>query len=141
VVGDNRAVEPRTETSDGEGGEPAATRVPVESTWLDAASVVVRPRGALDAHSVPDLRHELSRIVENGASLVVVDLTTTSFIDSMTIGVLLGAVRRLQQHGGELRLACADPNIMRIFEMTLLDRVFAIYPSSEAALGSSAVGR
>jgi anti-sigma B factor antagonist len=41
--------------------------------------------------------------------------------------VLLGAVKRLRPVGGELVIVCADRNIRRIFEITLLDRVFTIY--------------
>ena len=118
-----------------------AAGVLVETEWLTPAAVVVRPRGELDLDSASELRAELFGVIENGANVVVLDLETTSFIDSMTIGVLLGAVRRLQQRGGELRIACADPNITRIFEITLLDRVFGIYPSCGAALGSFAANR
>ena len=63
---------------------------------------------------------------------VVVDLSDTTFIDSMTLGVLLGAVKRLRPRGGQL-VVCSDPNIRKIFEITLLDRVFALYSSREAA--------
>jgi anti-sigma B factor antagonist len=113
----------------------------VLSEWLTPRAVVVQPQGELDLDSAPELGRELSGVIEGGATVVVVDLETTTFIDSMTIGVLLGAVRRLQQRGGELRIACADPNITRIFEITLLDRVFAIHPSRKAALGISAADR
>ena len=113
----------------------------VASEWLDEVTAVIRLRGELDLVSASDLRHELFGMIDGGANVVVVDLETTTFIDSMTIGILLGAVRQLQQRGGELRIACADPNIKRIFEITLLDRVFALYPSRETALGSSAAGR
>jgi anti-sigma B factor antagonist len=112
----------------------------VESTWLKPQTAVVTPVGEMDLYSASELRRELLGVVGDGATIVVVDLETTTFIDSMTLGVLLGAVRRLQQRGGELRIACADPNIKRIFEITLLDRVFAIFPSREAALGASATG-
>jgi anti-sigma B factor antagonist len=111
------------------------------STWFTPQCAVVEPQGELDLDSACDLRHELFGVIEDGAMTVVVDLGTATFIDSMTIGILLGAVRRLQQRGGELRIACADPNITRIFEITLLDRVFAIHPSCEAALGSSTADR
>jgi anti-sigma B factor antagonist len=110
----------------------------VTTTWPTTTVAVLQPQGELDLASASDLRHELFGAIEEGAKTIVVDLETTTFIDSMTIGVLLGAVRRLQERGGELRIACADPNIRRIFEITLLDRVFAIYPSCEAALGGSA---
>jgi anti-sigma B factor antagonist len=112
----------------------------VTTSWTTPTTAVLRPEGELDLASASDLRHELFGVIEAGAKTIVVDLETTTFIDSMTIGVLLGAVRRLHEHGGELRIACADPNITRIFEITLLDRVFAIYPSCEAALGSASAG-
>jgi anti-sigma B factor antagonist len=110
----------------------------VDTEWPTPTTCVVTPVGEMDLYSAGDLRRELLGAVGDGADTVVVDMETTTFIDSMTLGVMLGAVRRLQQGGGELRIACADPNIRRIFEITLLDRVFAIYPSREAALGRSA---
>ena len=113
----------------------------IVSEWQTPQSVVVRPRGELDLDSTFDLRRELFGVIEGGAATVVVDLGTTVFIDSVTIGILLKAVRRLRERGGELRIACTDPNITRIFEITLLDRVFAIYPSCEAALGSTTSDR
>lgn len=54
----------------------------------------------------------------------------------MTLGVLAGAGRRIAQRGGELRIVCIDPNITRIFELTLLDRLLPIYPSRTAALAT-----
>lgn len=116
--------------------EEVAFRVGTE--WLSETTAVVTPVGDMDLYSAGDLRRELLGAVGDGAETIVVDMETTTFIDSMTLGVMLGAVRRLQQRGGELRIACADPNIKRIFEITLLDRVFAIYPSRDAALGRSA---
>lgn len=114
---------------------------PIAVERLSSTTVLVSPRGELDLNKASELRDVLFGAIENGATSLVVDLETTTFIDSMTIGILLGAVRRLQRHGGELRIACADTTIRRIFEITLLDRVFAIYPSRESALGSSAVDR
>jgi anti-sigma B factor antagonist len=113
----------------------------VVSDWPVPGTAVVRPSGEIDLLSASDLRHEVLCAIEDGARIVIVDLETTTFIDSMTIGILLGAVRRLRQRGGELRIACADPNIQRIFEITLLDRVFAMYPSCDAALQGPALSR
>ena len=31
-------------------------------------------------------------------------------------------------------MACNDPNIRKIFEITLLDRIFEIYPTPEEAI-------
>ena len=96
--------------------------------------VVVSVVGEIDMHAASILRVALRRADEGRAPIVVVDMTATTFIDSMTLGILVGAARSIQQHGGELRIACADRNITRIFELMLLDRLLAIYPSRNAAL-------
>jgi anti-sigma B factor antagonist len=43
-------------------------------------------------------------------------------------------VKRLRSNDGELSLVCNDRNITKIFEITGLDRVFAIYPTREEAI-------
>lgn len=96
--------------------------------------VVVSVVGEIDMHAASTLRVALKRADEERAAIVVVDMTATTFIDSMTLGILVGAARSIRQRGGELRIACADRNITRIFELMLLDRLLAIYPSRTAAL-------
>jgi anti-sigma B factor antagonist len=100
---------------------------------------VVLVQGEVDLYTAPELKAELSRLADEGARRIVVDLTRTTFIDSTTLGVLLGAVRRLRPVNGELAIVCADTNIRRIFEITLLDRVLAIHGSlAEAFAGTVA---
>ena len=52
----------------------------------------------------------------------MVDLSKATFIDSTTLGVLVGGVKRLRPAGGSLALVCTDENITKIFEITGLDR-------------------
>ena len=65
---------------------------------------------------------------------VVVDFSDTTFIDSTTLGVLVGGVKRLRTNDGQLSLVCNDRNITKIFEITGLDRVFTIYPTRVEAV-------
>jgi anti-sigma B factor antagonist len=97
-------------------------------------TAVVAVRGDADLHTAHELRSAISDAIEGGATWLVVDLAETTFIDSMTLGVLLGAVKRLRPVGGSVSVVCTDPNICRIFEITLLDRVFSLQESREAAL-------
>ena len=106
----------------------------VETARLADDTALIVLTGQIDLHTAPELRDELVGAIEDGALNVVVDLTGATFIDSMTLGVLLGAVKRLRPRGGRLRIVCADPNIRKIFEITLLDRVFSLYGTREAAL-------
>ena len=61
-----------------------------------------------------------------GVDRVVVDLTETTFIDSSSLGVLIGAHRRLKARGGRLMVACDDEAILKTFRITGLDSVFTL---------------
>jgi anti-sigma B factor antagonist len=90
--------------------------------------------GEVDLATAPELKEALGEVVSSGASGVLVDLSNATFIDSTTLGVLMGAVKRLRPAGGELVIACHDANIRKIFEITLLDRVFKIYETPGPAV-------
>jgi anti-sigma B factor antagonist len=106
----------------------------VETERVSDDTALVALHGQVDLHTAPELRDQLVAAIEDGAVNLVVDLTETTFIDSMTLGVLLGAVKRLRPRGGRLRIVCDDSNIRKIFEITLLDRVFALYGTRAQAL-------
>jgi len=94
----------------------------------------VEVAGEVDLSTAPALKQALLETIEGGSRRVLVDLSHATFIDSTTLGVLMGAVKRLRPAGGELAIACNDPNIRKIFEITLLDRIFEIYATPEEAL-------
>ena len=90
--------------------------------------------GEVDLATAPELKEALGDVVNSGAQGVLVDLSNATFIDSTTLGVMMGAVKRLRPVGGELAISCHDPNIRKIFEITLLDRVFKIFETPGAGV-------
>lgn len=90
--------------------------------------------GEVDLSTAPELKAALGDVIGSGARGVLVDLSGATFIDSTTLGVLMGAVKRLRPAGGELVISCRDPNIRKIFEITLLDRVFRIFDTAEEGI-------
>jgi anti-sigma B factor antagonist len=106
----------------------------VESITVDSAVAVVAVHGEADLHTAPELRSAIAEATDAGADTVVVDLTEATFIDSMTLGVLLGASKRLRPRGGGVSVVCPDAAIRRIFEITLLDRAFSLFDDRETAL-------
>ena len=101
---------------------------------------VIAVHGQADLHTASDLRSAMSEAIDRGAVHLVVDLSEATFIDSMTLGVLLGAVKRLRPSGGAVSVVCTDPHIRRIFEITLLDRIFTLYPNRQAAVDGAGGG-
>jgi anti-sigma B factor antagonist len=95
---------------------------------------VIELSGEVDLYTAPEFKQQLIEAVAEGARHVVVDLSETTFIDSTTLGVLVGGVRRLREKDGDLSLVCTDRNITKIFEITGLDHVFPISSSRDEAL-------
>jgi anti-sigma B factor antagonist len=78
----------------------------------------------------------LRAAADGDATVVVVDLTETEFLDSTSLGVLLGATKRLRERNGEIRLVVSRPELRRIFEITLLDRISELHDTREQALAA-----
>ncbi len=108
----------------------------LDTTQISDQEFVVALTGDVDLYTAPEFKSELIRLVDRGAKRIVVDLTLTTFIDSTTLGVLLSTLKRLRPAGGELALVCPDRNIRKIFEITLLDRVFAMSDTNTEALAA-----
>jgi anti-sigma B factor antagonist len=109
----------------------------IKTEHLGGTTYVVSLAGEVDLYTAPEFKQQLIEVIEEkGGRNVVVDFTDTTFIDSTTLGVLVGGVKRLRAKDGQLSLVCSDRNITKIFEITGLDRVFTIHPSREEAVGT-----
>jgi anti-sigma B factor antagonist len=108
----------------------------VNTDNLGDGKYVISLSGEVDLYTAPEFKQQLLEVIDQGGRDVIVDLSNTTFIDSTTLGVLVGGVKRLRTNEGQLSLVCSDRNITKIFEITGLDRVFAIHPTREAALGT-----
>jgi anti-sigma B factor antagonist len=109
----------------------------VNTERLGDSTFVIALTGEVDLYTAPEFKQQLLDAISKGAKNVVVDLTGTTFIDSTTLGVLVGGIKRLRGQEGQLSLVCSDRNIAKIFEITGLDRVFQIYPARDEALAAA----
>ena len=112
----------------------------IDDESIDAETHVIELGGEVDLYTAPEFKERLVQVIEDGKKQLVVDLSKATFIDSTTLGVLVGGVKRLRPSGGSLALVCTDQNITKIFEITGLDRVFPIHTSREEALSAVAAG-
>jgi anti-sigma B factor antagonist len=110
-----------------------ATRTVAEHTVLEVG-------GEVDVYTAPRLRERLVELVDAGARSVVVDLGRVDFLDSTGLGVLVGGLKRLRSHDGDLLLVCTQSRILKVFEITGLTKVFSIHDSVDAAVGGGSDG-
>lgn len=101
--------------------------------WLDNGVPVVSVTGELDLATAPVLEDSLLAVPDDAAGAVIVDLARCSFIDLRGLRVLLAARERLERSNRPLALVVGNPNLLRVFKITRVDALFAIYPSLTAA--------
>jgi anti-sigma B factor antagonist len=108
----------------------------IKTEQVDSAegAYVIALAGEVDLYTAPEFKQQLLDVIGKGGKDVIVDFSDTTFIDSTTLGVLVGGVKRLRTNNGQLSLVCNDRNITKIFEITGLDRVFTIYPTRDEAI-------
>src|SRR3954451_19894030 len=107
---------------------------------LDGDRHVVAVTGEIDLFTAPEFKQRVSAPIDAGRTHVVVDLTGTTFIDSSSLGVLIGAHRRLRRLEGSLVIVCSNDAIVKTFRITGLDSVFTIVPTLDEAFNGNAVG-
>ncbi len=112
----------------------------ISDTAIDDDTHVIDLGGEVDLYTAPEFKERMVQVIEDGKKQLVVDLSKATFIDSTTLGVLVGGVKRLRPSGGSLALVCTDQNITKIFEITGLDRVFPIHTSRDEALADRGGG-
>jgi anti-sigma B factor antagonist len=114
--------------SGGEGVEAgdASLRLPV----LEVA-------GELDLAVAPWLRDQLDALFVGGASSLVIDMTDATFLDSTALGVLVAALNRCDELGGEVHLVVTEPQVLRVLRITGLTDAFTLHQSRNELLGGS----
>ena len=101
---------------------------------LDDETVVLRVAGEIHATTAPEFSERLNDAIASGKTGVVLDLTGVEFIDSTGLSVLLNGLRRVTRARGSMVLACANPTVLRLFEITKLDSTFEILPNCDDAI-------
>jgi anti-sigma B factor antagonist len=110
----------------GGGKGPVAVDAFRVETEGDGVAHRLRLIGELDAAAVETLRNAVSDTMAAGAERVVLDLGELDFVDSTGLGALIGALKRMREHGGELTLTAVRPRVTKLLEITGLDKVFTV---------------
>ncbi|MBD1823153.1 STAS domain-containing protein [Cyanobacteria bacterium FACHB-DQ100] len=98
--------------------------------------IVLRPQGQLDTAGGEALQQQWTTLVCRRYKLWVVDLSSIEFIDSAGLVTLVAGWKTAAQSDATLVFCGLRPATRLIFEITQLDRVFAIYENDEAILRS-----
>ena len=94
---------------------------------------VVTAPDEIDMSNSPALRSALQEAAAHGHGTVVLDMTGTQFCDSSGLHALLAAHRSAQAEGGELLLASSAMAVLRVLQLTGIDRAVPSFTSLDKA--------
>src|SRR5436305_14833740 len=96
---------------------------------------VIAMSGECDINAAPEVRAAIREAFAEGASSLVFDLESATFLDSSVMGAFLGARRRAAQAGGTITILCSSPTLTRLLKLLELDRIIEICPREEWEAG------
>jgi anti-sigma B factor antagonist len=91
--------------------------------------MVVELPAEIDIDNAADVRAELLSAVESGATVVIADMSATTFTDSMGVRALVHAHQHAVANGAELRLALSSRPLLRVLSAMGFDDYFSVYPT------------
>ncbi len=94
---------------------------------LNGFNVLTIQDERIDAHNSGELKAYLSRMIEKGEIRIIIQLEQVRFIDSSGLGALLSGHKQCVAKSGKLALANIQRQVLSMFELTRLNRVFEIY--------------
>jgi anti-anti-sigma factor len=106
--------------------------------WTDRQAVVTLPE-RIDVSNSDKIREALLAVINQGATLLIADMTMTGSCDHGGADAVARAFQRAAVNGTQLRLVVTAQIVRRVLEINGLDRLISIYPSLEAATAAGMV--
>ncbi len=94
-------------------------------------AIVLKPKGYIDSESTSILEQHIDSATSPGKRRIVLDLSSTDFISSSGVGLLLGTRGMLRQRGGDLILLNPSQQVLAVLEIAGVDDYFCTVSSLE----------
>jgi anti-sigma B factor antagonist len=103
----------------------------------DVAVVEFTENKILDEMNISEIGQALLDLADSrDRPKVLLDFANVDHLSSAALGMLINVNNKVRQNNGQLRLANIRPQIMEVFTITKLNRLFRISPTREAAVGT-----
>jgi len=90
----------------------------------DNETMVIAAKGEIDIYSAPSFKDKLYSWLDDGHKNIVLDFSDLEYIDSMGLGILVGALKRIKERDGKIVVKNPRSTIRKLFKITGLDKVF-----------------
>jgi anti-sigma B factor antagonist len=91
----------------------------------------------LDEANITDIGQTLGALIDEGDNpKLLLDFASVDHLSSAALGMLINANNKIREKNGQLRLANIKPQILEVFVITKLNKLFRIMPGRTEALAS-----
>lgn len=112
----------------------ADTRLLV-TDYAGVTVVTFQDNSILESRHIDQIGQELYDLIEKkDKRKVILDFSTVRFLGSQTLGVLINAHKKASSGKGEVVLCALKKDLMKVFKITSLDKVFKFFKDDAAAL-------
>jgi len=80
---------------------------------------------------------ELLAALNQGAALLIADMSTTTFCDSAGVSAMVRVFRHAATSGRSMRMVVSTPAVQRVLSITGFDRLVDVFPSVAASLAGA----
>ena len=104
----------------------------------DAVTIVeFMDRNILDEANIAQIGEDVAQIVARETHpKILISFANVDHLSSAALGALITINNKVKQKDGQLRLANINGQIIEVFQITRLDRLFQIHPGTQEALAS-----
>jgi anti-sigma B factor antagonist len=115
---------------------PTAPRLKVTRVG-DVVQVEFLTRKILDEANIAEIGEQLSALVEKeDKPRMIISFAAVDHLSSAALGTLITINNKVKNRGGQLRLSDINPQILEVFLITKLNKLFRIYPTVKEAQDS-----
>jgi anti-anti-sigma factor len=90
--------------------------------------------GKVDSDTAGVLEKTLTDLITGGSKEIVCDFSSTTYISSAGLRVLLSVTKTLARSQGRIVLCSLRPNVAQVFVIAGFNQIMKIYPTRDAAI-------
>ncbi len=95
---------------------------------------ILTPQGRIDAAGMNDFSAALNTAIQMGNKKILIDFSQADYMSSAGIRVLIETKKKVEAEKGEIAFCSVNEQLLELFEVVRIDKVFHIYPTEFAAL-------
>ena len=105
----------------------------IKNSKVGEALVIIPMEKRIDASLATDFKGQIVDWINDGHYRIVLDLSYADLIDSSGLGAIVSCMKTMGKQG-HLVICGVKETVMRLFQLTRMDRVFQIFPSQHEAI-------